>query len=327
MAYTVEKFNTWLDQQNHWRQLLGVTESQFRCFPYHGLGHALTDLLFGLKFFWPTKRNLVVMPWGSPLLMPSVQGFVKEGHTLIRKLPGIAFTELSKDLLVAVLVRDHCFSGEILTTDEDLKYLNEKKIPHIEIQHGWGWSSRSQPPLSFGAQIRVIDAQRAIVVVGSRFRFMNHSANLMDWSGLEWVHEIQNCKRNSVEDQSFVEEWETRISRDQLGIRCYSSKQRLFDRLCLEVQGVHGLYFLEHFLKSTKENSLREPGFETRCETTNLARWEGSFHWEWWGETSLSEEEQRSLIIVSVTGIKNKINFEKFNKIYLDCLSEVRSAI
>jgi len=322
MAYTVEKFNSWLDQQNYWRQQLKITEGPFRCFQYHGLGHALVDLLYGLKFFWPTKKNLIVMPWGSPLVMPSVQGFAKDGHSVIRKLPGIELGEPPKDLLAAVFVRDHCFTGEILTTDDEIKFLNEKRISHIELQHAWGWS-RAQAPLPFGAQIRIIDAQRVLVVVGHRFRFMNHSAHLMDWSGLGWENEIKQCQQISVEDENFVKEWESRIPLEQPGVRLYEFKHRLLDRLCLEVQGVHGHYFLEKLLR--KEN-LERPGFESRCETTNLARWEGTFPWEWWGEALLSEEKQRSLIVLSVAWLKQHMTFEQFNKIYLECLAGVRIA-
>lgn len=317
MAYTVEKFNSWLDQQHHWRQRLGLIEGSFRCFPYHGLGHALTDLLFGLKLFWPTKKNLVMSSWGSPLLMPILQGFVKEGHTLIQKPPNEGFPELSKDLLSAVLVRDHCFTGEILSSNEDFQFLNDKRIPHIEIQHAWGWS-RPAPPLPFGAQIRVIDAQRVIVIVGHRFRFMNHSAQVMDWSGLDWMNEVQECKDWSVEDQNLIETFESSIAQEAK-MQCHRPSKRLFDRLLLEVKGVQGQFFLEHLLQSIKQNPLKSPGFEGRCETTNLSRWEGLYPWEWWGEQKLSEEAQLSLVSLSAHFLKNNLSFEQLNKIYLEC--------
>lgn len=322
MAYTVEKFNSWLDQQHHWRQRLGITEGGFRCFPYHGLGHALTDLLYGLKSFWPTKKSLVMSSWGSPLVMPILQGLVKEGHALTQKLPKEGFGELPKDLLSTVLVRDHCFTGEILSANEDFQFLNDKRIPHIEIQHAWGWSHPT-PPLPFGAQIRVIDAQKVVVIVGSRFRFMNHSAQVMDWSGLNWVSEVEDCQKWSVEDQSLIESFESRVNQETK-MQCYKPSKRLFDRLLLDVKGVHGTFFLETLLQSIQQTPLKLPGFDGRCETTNLTRWEGLYPWEWWGENKLSEEEHLSMVSISASFLKNNISFEQLNKNYLNCLNAIQ---
>lgn len=329
MAYTVEKFNSWLDQQNNWRQRLGITEGALRCLPYHGLGHALTDLLFGLKFFWPTKKNLVMNSMGSPLVMPIMQSFVKEGHTVIRKSPQESWPELSKDLLSAVLVRDHVFTGEILSINEDFQLLNDKRIPYIEIQHAWGWS-RPTLPLPFGAQIRVIDAQKAVVVLGHRFRFMHHSAQVMDWSGLDWETEVEECRQWSVEEQNVIEDFEARIAQET-PMLCYKSSRqtsnqpsnRLFDRLLLHIKGVHGQFFLEQLLLQTKQSPLQAPGFESRCETTNLTRWEGLYPWEWWGENQLSETEQLSLVSLSATLLKKHLSFDQLNSVYLDCLKKV----
>lgn len=323
MAYTVEKFNSWLDQQSHWRQRLGITEGSFRCFPYHGLGHALTDLLFGLKFFWPTKKNLVMSSCGSPLVMPILQSFVKEGHTLIKKSPQEPWPELPKDLLSAVLVRDHGFTGEILSSNEDFQFLNDKRIPYIEIQHAWAWS-RPTPPLPFGAQVRVIDAQRAVVILGHRFRFMNHSAQVMDWSSLNWEAEVEDCRHWSAEDQSVIENYEARIAQET-PMLCYKSSNRLFDRLLLEIKGVHGHFFLEQLIQSIKQNPLKAPGFEGRCETTSLTRWEGLYPWEWWGENKLSEAQQLSLVSLSATLLKKHLSFEQINNVYLECLKKATS--
>ncbi len=331
MTYTIEKFNSWLENQDYWRQKLGVSGGNaIRCFPYHGLSHALTDLLFGLKFFWPTKKNLLISSWGSPLLLPNVQAFVREGHSLLHK-PSLdseesPLSELPREMLAAVLVRDHGFTGEILTSDEELQILNDKRMPHIEIQHAWAWS-RAQDPLPFGAQIRILDAQKAIVVAGSRFRFMDHSARGMDWSGLMWEDEIHRNKSESSEDQKGLESFEKELRSLQPKIHLYSlsSSQRLYDRLLLEVQGLHGAYFLEMLLQQIQEAPLRGSGFESRCETTNLTRWGGMHPWKWWGKTLLSEEQQRSLVVLSNSFLKKHLTPNIVNKVYLECQSLTQS--
>lgn len=336
MAFIAEKFNSVVDNQNQWRHVLGIKENNVRCFPYHGLGHALTDLLFGLKYFWPTKKNILITPWGSPLVQKSVQAFVKDGHSLIRKIaPAVFPQEVSKDLLAAVLVRDHCFTGEVLTVDEDLKALNDKRIPHIEIQHAWAWS-HSKSPLPFGAQIKIIDNQKAIVVMGARFRLMSHSAHLMDWSGIGWARNIESAKAETEQNRSLIENLEEKLQSmspptpstpatpSSIELYPLNRSSRLYDRILLVLSEVHGLYFLEQYLAELQEPPLALPGFESRCETTNLTRWEGIFPWDWWGEKSLTEAQQLSLVALSVPLLKKPKAFESIYKVYKECWSASR---
>lgn len=332
MAYLVENFNSWNQTQAQFRELLAINDEKIRCLPYHGLGHALTDLLYGLKEFWPTRKNIAFSSSGSPLIKEAIQGFVREGSTILNLAPPRTNTveewlnALPKDLLTVVLVRDHCLTGQILARDEEFIKLNEKRIPYLEVQYGWGFS-HSQPPLPFGAQIKVIDAEKAVVVLGHRFRMVAHSANLMNWTSLRWEQDIKEAKTQSRESVEWISDFERNLEILQPSIKSFFTlnSSRLFDRSVLTLENINGDFFLDELLKHLGQPPLAAAGFETRCESANLSRWMGAMPWSWWGGKSLSEAEQRSLVILSASFLKEQLTAEIVNNIYLQCQERLNS--
>ncbi len=330
MAYVIENFNSWNESQTQLRELLGINDDKIRCFPYYGLGHALTDLLYGLKEFWPTRKNLALGAFGSPLLKDAVSGFVREGVAVQffenprKNSLDEWFNALPKDLLTAILVRDHCLTGQILASDDEFLKLNEKRIPHVEVQYAWGFSHANLPH-PFGAQIRVIDSEKAVVVMGHRFRLMSHSANLINWTSLNWEPSLKVAIEQSRDNQEWVEGFEKSLETLQTSIKVYYSKNssRLFDRSVLNLNGVNGDFFLARLLKYLKQPPILPAGYEVRGETTNLSRWQGPMSWPWWGATPLSELEQRSLVVLSASFIREQLTAEIINAVYLQCCSEL----
>jgi hypothetical protein len=148
----------------------------------------------------------------------------------------------------------------------------------------------------------------------------------MNWSSLEWEKPVLECTVHNREAKETISSFEQQIAKLNAGIRVYpvEPSRRLFDRSLLVLEGVNGDYFLHHLLGTLEVPSLRPPGFEIRCETTNLNRWSGPFAWQWWGESPLTESEQRSLVIFSAAFIKQQLSPEKVNKVYLDCLSKIK---
>jgi hypothetical protein len=329
MAIIAENFNSWNESQGYWRRILGVSDNRIRCFPYLGLGHALTDILYGLKEFWPTRRSLGVSFSGSPYLRESVEPFRREGYSVAelpdpRKMKAENWIGAhSKDTLVSIVVRDHGFTGEIITSEDHLAQLSERKLPFIEIQHGWAWS-RSQLPGPFGIQIRVIDCQKVLVLFGARVRVHSHSARLMDWSGLDWSAEMKQCRTANCEEFDFIRKFEEQLSHLQPLIRNYHTpnSERLYDRSVMIMPEVSGDFFLVQLLQNLQLPSLAPSGFETRGETTNLARWQGVFPWSWWGDPMLTELEQRSMVILSASFLKQQVNADILNQVYLECLNQ-----
>lgn len=332
MAYVIDNFNTWKKSQAQIRQLLQIDEIGIRCLPYYGLGHALNDLLYGLKEFWPTRHDLALSTWGCPNLRDAVQSFVRDGVKLkyLENPREISledwFAQIPKDPLAVILVRDHCITGQLLIDDEEVKLLNEKRINHIEIQYGWSWS-RASLPLPFGVQIRVIDANKVFVVMGNRFRLMPHSASLMDWSECDWGDSVKSCFHHSHEDQLYLENFEKQLSIQSsyfFKINSFYLNTRLYDRAVFIVKDLNGSFFIDNLLKLLNQPPLAKSGFENRCETTNLTRTSGVFPWSWWGKIPLSDSEQRTLVIFSVSFLKEKVNIDKLNSVYLKCLSQVQ---
>lgn len=331
MAYIGDRYHSWGDTQAQLRQLLKIDDQRVRCLPYRGIGHALTDILYGLKEFWPTRRNLVVSPWGSPFAKESLRSFLRDAYKVtFIDYPRIKTTaewtsEAAFDTLLALLVRDHCMTGEVQTLDEELQQLNQLRIPHIEIQFGWAWA-RANLPLPFGIQLRVIDAEKVIAVVGARAKFMSHSADLMDWSELNWEIDIKKNEEQAIEDQAWVESFEAEITRRVPKIQRYlkTGGSRLYDRSVLLLEEMTGDFFLQQLLTDLGEPPLLNPGFERRCETTNLARWQGPYPWTWWGQKSLSEPEQRGLIMLSAAFGQKQLTIERFEDVYLKCLQRIR---
>ncbi|MEY4617575.1 MAG: hypothetical protein RJB66_2535 [Pseudomonadota bacterium] len=331
MAFNLQSFNSWNETQSRCRYLLGIGDESIRCFPYQGVGHALIDILYGLKELWPTRKSIALSAYGSAVLKESVQGLVLSGvPQVVLESPQQENIDewlngLPKDLFAAVFVRDHSLTGEILTNDEELLKLNEKRIPHVEIQNGWAWS-RAKNPQPFGIQIRVIDASKAVAVLGSRIRLNNHSANLMNWSDFEWEKPILESTVHHREAKDAIISFEQNIRNLHSGVRVYpfDARPRLFDRSLLVLDGVNGDFYLHELLKNLEAPPLRTSGFEFRCETTNLSRWNGPYSWPWWGKNVLSENEQRSLIVLSNSFIKQHLSSEKVNKVYLECLSRVQ---
>ncbi len=259
--------------------------------------------------------------------MPSVQGFRREGMAIMTFEPAHKkpmdewLNPWPNDLLSVLVVRDHPLTGEILVGDEELVKLNDKRILHIEIQHGWSWSN-AKIPHPFGAQIRVLDGNKAIVVLGPRFRLSFHSAPLMDWSNLEWDSTYRSCVEHSFQERPLVESFEATLPQKHPGLRPYLSAtaERLYDRTVFIAENVNGEFFLEFLLKQGGEPPLRPPGFEDRGETSNLGRWSGMFPWSWWGATPLTEPEQRSLVVLSASLLRRGITPDLINSNYLKCL-------
>jgi hypothetical protein len=328
MAYYAENFNSWNHSQPKWRQVLKIADPRVRCLPFHGLGHALTDLIYGLREFWPVRRSVGVSSWGSPLLREAFLGMAREGYKFTTLFPADSQEILdwkavsTNDLLTVVVVRDHPLTGQVLCRQEDLQKLNDKRIPFIELQFGWAWS-RAELPLPFGAQIRVIDASKAVVVFGNRFRFHNHSASLMDWSQTHWDSPIAECFWAHQEDQSFVESFECELLQKQTKITRLEKTPRLFDRSLFVMSGVNGEFYLQQLFKHIKDDPLAPAGYEARCETANLARWQGLYPWSWWGDSLLTEAEQRSSVILSASYLKEKLSVEILNQVYLNCQEQV----
>lgn len=333
MAFLSENFNSWQDKQTQCRRWLGITDESSRCLPYHGLGHALVDILYSLREFWPNRKTLLTTSSGSPLIRESVQGLVLSGCAL-RNFDPLSitdlehwFSELPKDILAVVAVRDHCMTGQVLVSDDYFSLLNSKRIPHIEIQNGWAWS-RANPPLPFGIQIRIIDASKAIVVLGSRLRLLGHSAHVEDWSELDWDDAITSVYKQSREDREFIETFEVELGQINPELKSYfvSPLPRLFDRTFIVLPQVHGEFFLQRVLEIKGLPSLAPPGYENRCETTNLARWKGHHPWNWWGANPLTEAEQRNSVVLSTSFLKEHLEAVDLNNIYLNCRGQVIKA-
>lgn len=334
MSFIIEKFDSWNLNQSKRKEIFGISDSKMKCFPYRGLGHVLVDIIYGLKHFWPTRKSIIISTWGSPFISESIKGLLTEGFQITslplkeRREQLETLTHQSKDILAVVLVRDHCVTGEILTQDEELKILNDKKIPFIEIQNKWAWTERSSLPHPFGAQVRVIDAQKVLTIFGGRFRFSSMSAAVMDWSHIEWENQIKELQIESKEDPHYTQKFEKEFKKfqDHFGLYFENSESRLNERLIFEVKGVDGTLFLENLLLHLNEPPLSDPGFEQRCETTNLSRWEGGYPcWSWWGESKLLETQQRSLVTFSISFLKkHSVSPEILNNIYMNCLKEIK---
>lgn len=328
MAFYSENFNSWNQSQVKWRTMLELKESRIRCLPYFGPGHAMSDLSYGLKEFWPTRKLVALPKFGAPLVQNTFASFRREGYQFTSVFPDgngeiIDWSKVNpSELLVAVVVRDHPLTGQILCTNEDLQKLNDKRIPFIEIQFGWAWS-RSELPLPFGAQIRVIDGNKALVVFGQRFRFHNHTASLMDWSQTHWESDIVQCRAAHREEPVFLETFEREMLQKQTDISLLKHGDRLFDRSFMFLKGVSGDFYLNQLVKHIKGDPLGMAGYESRCETTNLNRWQGPYPWTWWGSNLLSESEQRNSVVLSATFIKANLSVELIHQVYLNCKSLV----
>lgn len=333
MAYFIENFQSWSEAQDGLKTILKIEEERQRCYPYFGLGHAVTDLLYGLKEFWPTRKNIAIMQDGAPILSEAVQGFIREGAK-VEFFKRTSFldvddwiVQLPRDLLCVVLVRDHCFTGEILTDDSVLAKLNDKRIPFIEVQYGWAWS-RSKIPLPFGAQIKVIDSQKAAVLMGTRLKVHPHSAPLLTWDLKQWPESIASAKVQAEESADFVHKFENELSEANSGLkpRFSADQKRLFDRVVVNLDRVNGDFFLEALLASIGEPNIQPAGQEWRMETTNLLRWNGMGNWEWWGPKTLTEAEQRSLIVFSQAWISKVVSPQKLIQIYEDVKKQLNWA-
>lgn len=376
MAFMSEVFNSWETTGLELNTLLNFEPQSFRCRPYYGLGHALSDLMGGLKTFWPVKKTIYSAPWGGPYLNELMNSMAQQGYHW-QKLKGMgeadgsgiltpaSFQNLAQDLLAVVYFRDHALTGSLLADHHCASFLNDKRILHIEIMFGWA-DSMERPPLPFGAQIRVLNSQKAIVVLGHRFRMAWGSAKVMDWSGFEPEAELRHYQNSHPVDRQLIEAFEQELVATErptqrptqmptlttvptqrptpapaqgpaptpmstqrpspFTLYPHPFKERLFDRSAFYVRGINGDFFIESLLEKMGEQGLAPSGREVRCETTQLSRWGGLMPCSWWGEVPLTDEEQRTLVILSSAFLKRKAmaNFLKdIKEVYAECSRQI----
>lgn len=339
MAFVGQNFNSWSQTQNQLSALLNLDPEKYKARPYFGIGHALFDLLEGSKTFWPTKKVIAHSLEGSPFVHEVLQQLARQGyqlHPLTREAlvhPEEWISTLNADTLAVVLTRDHSLTGEILLEDSVLTKLNEKRIPCIEIQYAWAWG-RAGSPLPFGSQIRVLDGQRALSIMGHRFKASPSSANFMNWSDISWAEDFEKAKSFALEDGNFILDYEEQIRSSPLfsvkgqefSLRPFWAKDprnRIFNRTLLLAEGLHGEFFIHRLLSALGEGELLASGLESRLEALNLGRWQGLLPWDWWGPCPLSEDQQMSLVIFSKDFLQKKLPVELLNKVYRECLEKV----
>jgi hypothetical protein len=334
MTFDLRLSQDWEDQSRYVKSLLGISEAQAQVGLYHGIGHALLDLLYGIKEFWPLKKTLVVVGDGDPYLLSCLRTFVRESYQVIRKnsweLGNIAewVNELKSDVLAVVYSSDHAFTGEVLLVQELSERLAAKKIYSIEIQHTLhAYSKKTVFP--WHIQVQHFFPDLAVVIQGARIRLFQHSAPLIEWYHRDLGQELNKWRDLHKENRESVKKFEAHFNgvnqENSWNIRTYfdvSHDFRLWDRSIIFIDDVGGDHFI-HRLAEKLNMTISYPGFSEFLETTHLCRWRVAKEYNWWGKEDLTPDDLRSLVAISVHILEQPNFFNQFTEVLSACHKDV----
>lgn len=334
MAYDLRLEQDWEEQSRFVKALLGINEPQVQVGLYHGIGHALIDLLYGVKEFWPLKKTLVVISDGDPYLQSCLRTFVRESYQIIQKnsweIGNITewVNSLKADVLAVVFSSDHAFTGEILLAQELSERLSAKRIYSIEIQHTLHAYAK-KPLFPWHIQVQHFFPDLAVAAQGLRVRLFQHSAQLIEWSHRDLEQELKKWRNHRKENQDAVNKFEAHFNgvnrENRWHVHTYfdaNYELRLWDRSVLQLHNVGGDHFI-HKLAEKLNISLTSPGFADFLETTHFCRWKVVKGFAWWGKTDLAPDDFRSLVAISTHILERPDFFNQFTEVLSTCHKEV----
>lgn len=327
MTFDLRLANSWEDQNQFTRNVLGVTDPTVHVGLYHGVGHALLDILYGLKEFWPLKKTIVVVTNGDPYLLSCLRSFVRDGFT-IQKVNSTELidtqtwvNQLKTDTLAVVYSADHAFTGEILVDASLAEKLSQKKIYSLEIQHSIH-AYQKKTVFPWNIQVQNYFPDLSVVMQGQRVKMFQHSAQLLDWSHRSLEVEFNKWKAQHLENPDLVLNFEEKV---QLlsPVKVFSyfkkdHKSRLWDRAVVKIPSVSGDYFIQKLAQNLGVG-LDVPGFELNIETSHLCRWKAFEEFEWWGPSDIQPQELQSLIVIASPFLKSEQFLDRFSEVISAC--------
>jgi hypothetical protein len=330
MSFDLRLSQNWEEQNYLVAKNLGFEDTQVQLSLYNGVGHAILDILYGLKEFWPMKKSLIVITDGDPYLLLCLRTFVREGYEITqlksREILNVPewISKLKSDVLAVIYSGDHAFTGELLMTQELSEKLSVKKICSIEIQHALhAYSKRTLFP--WHVQIQHFFPDLAVAVNGARVRLFQHTAALLNWSRRDLITEIQHWQSTKKEDASIVKKFEAFFSTEnQWGVKTYFEPQienRLWDRAVLIVTNLGGDHFI-HKLAEKLNIKLEKAGFSDFIETAHFCRWKVINEFTWWGREELKTDVFQSLIAISTDILAKEDFYNLFVQVLSACHKE-----
>lgn len=311
MQIELREVDSWNRLNDRLKQQLLPNESKVSCQAYRGVGHAIFDLAQGLKNFLPHKRTLVVMRGGDPYVELLLPEFYREGFQIQFFLPEELqnleswYGGLNKDALAVVASSDHAFTGEILLPEGLSEFLAQKRLPLIEINHSLHFV-RPIEPTPFQAIISQFSNQRAVGLLGARFRVFPQSAQMMEWDNEVFLKGLE--KRGS-ENRELILQFESTLPLPLSPYFFEENGGRLYDRSLFLVDPMSGTQFLNLLVKELGDHAglLISKDYDT----THACRPGGLHTLEWWGREKLDDKVSISLVALSL----ELIQFPNFNQI------------
>jgi hypothetical protein len=330
MTFDLRVAHNWEDHCRFVKGILGVTEPNVQVGLYHGVGHAILDILYGMKEFWPLKKALIVVTDGDPYLHSCIRQFVRESYviTQVNSFDIGNITEwvagLKADVLAVIYSGDHAFTGELLLPQELSERLSAKKICSVEIQHSLHAYTK-KPVFPWHVQIQHFFPDLAVAMQGSRVRMFQHSAPFLDWSHRNLESEIQNWRISQKEDAETIRKFEAQFfNENKWAIRNYfaaTNDKRLWDRSILITKGLGGDHLI-HRLAEKLNIDLKSAGFSDFLETTHFCRWKAANEWGWWGRGVAVTEDFQSIIAITTNILERKDFLNTFIEVVSACHQE-----
>ncbi len=329
MTYDLRIDSSWETQNKILKEKLQIEHPQVQIGAYYGVGHALIDIFYGVKEFWPIRKHVIVIVDGSPYLIPALRTFTRDNFVVDRissqnnDITKEIVEKIKADTLAIIYCSDHIFTGEVWTNSELSKISLQKKIPLIEVNNYSHYYFKQSEYNPFLLSINNYQPDLAIVVAGHRVKYHQHSAALMEWS-------VINTKMNSIlnspkQNQELVVHFEEQV-RTNLTLKSkkislfFDSKNlnRLWDRSIVNLDSIGGDYFINELAKKLGID-LNQPGYEARLETSHLCRWNTLDNFDWWGYKINNSDELKSLISISAEILGDPHFFKEFVEMINSC--------
>jgi hypothetical protein len=330
MSFDLRLAHSWEDQGRFVKGILGIADASTQVGLYHGIGHAILDILYGMKEFWPLKKSLVVVTDGDPYLSSCLRCFIRETYNIIQlnsfDIGNVTewVSSLKTDVLAVIYSGDHAFTGELLLPQELSERLSAKKICSIEIQHSLHAYSK-RPVYPWHVQIQHFFPDLAVAIQGARVRMFQHSAPLLDWSYRNLEHELQNWKEVQKEDAEIVKRFEKQFNvKNKWDVQVYFNGQqekRLWDRSILIAKNLGGDHLI-HRIAEKLNIKLNGAGFSDLLETAHFCRWKAAKEFHWWGQGITGMEDFQSLIAISTNILVRENFFNTFTEVLSTCHQE-----
>ncbi|MFN7727710.1 MAG: hypothetical protein ACK5P7_00995 [Bdellovibrio sp.] len=235
----------------------------------------------------------------APLLRDSHE--IKTFSIASLKSPEGILEALGAETSVVFFPEDHPVTGERFDFEALEALLGQKRIFSVRVSHH-GSITKAIGLKPYSVRVCSVGPDLSVAFLGARYKTPTQMAPWQSWNIKDIEHQVQEKIRAGGEDQELVQKFEQSLTGQFKPV--LTTPLRVWDRAVMTSSGKAGGQVLLD-LEALTGNTQTLGSEPTWADTTQLCRWSATMQDLSWWETTLTPEEIRGLVVISLETLKN----------------------